>query len=191
MWYPLDPGSVTRFAVRLAVLGALALASVACADSAQDPFAVLAEAAANDAAYARAEEAADLAAAMTALHERFAMLDALALPGELVGPVLGEGRDHLRVAGEHAAAGRPDAAWRAVRAAADVVPAAGAGAIALRLIRAGEQRLAETRAAGGRGRDLDRADGLLRAAREAAEDGDHALAIRRAYYARQLLRNHP
>jgi hypothetical protein len=182
---------VTRFAVRLAVLGALALAAAACSDSAQDPFAVLAEAAANDAAYARAEEAADLAAAMAALDERFTMLDALALPGELVGPVLREGRHHLRAAGVHASAGRTDDAWTAVRAAADIVPAADAGAIAFRLIRAGEQRFADTRADGGRGRDLDRAESLLRAAREAADAGDHALAIRRAYYARQLLRNHP
>lgn len=113
-----------------------------------------------------------------------------------VGTALAEGRPLLARARAAAAAGDAAAAVREALAAADHLATTTPGGVALRLIRQVEARFDRLHGAHGEGEavapavdDLAyaRAQRLLRGAREALGRGDHVLAIRRAYYARQLL----
>jgi hypothetical protein len=184
-----DASHVIRTVRRFVPLLLVPLVILGCSDAARDPFAVLAEAELADAAFARAERAGDLDAALSAVKTRIALLESARLPDELVGPVLWEGRRRLDRAEQARAAGDLGGAWQAVRDLADDLPAAEPRVLADALILDAEDRLLEMRTHPQLTRlDRERADRLLRAAREAAADADYPLAIRRAYYARQLLR---
>jgi hypothetical protein len=103
---------------------------------------------------------------------------------------LGRARGLNAVAGNRAELGEWEAALRAILAAADLLLETTPRLIALRLTAAGEETLArdpDGPANLSASLPLQRAQRLLRGAREALAAGDHTLAIRRAFYARQLL----
>lgn len=168
------------------------------AESAEDPDAARALRAA---AYVRAAPA--LARALDAgelatIHDRLDRWMRLA-QGALaevstpeIAAALVDGRTLLAEARAAEATGDRTAAVASTLAAADRLLETTPGAVAMRLIRSAEQEL-ERRRAGGAERDeahelsLSRAERLLRGAREAWEQEDYARAIRRAYYAGQLL----
>lgn len=93
------------------------------------------------------------------------------------------------------ARGERQEAFRVTLAAADLLLSTTPAAVAMRLIVDAEQVLEAAKsvdveddaADDGRARSISRAERLLRGARQAVSEGDHARAIRRAYYARQLL----
>ncbi len=105
--------------------------------------------------------------------------------------VLSEAREDLATATQRRAAGDVAGQIGATMAAADLVYRATPAAVAQRLI-ANAHGTLDARSAAGSARDGDesvrRAERLLRGAQEAIDAGDFALAIRRAYYACQLLR---
>jgi hypothetical protein len=122
------------------------------------------------------------------------VIDGRAFPE--VGVALAEGRSLLARARAAAASGDAVAALREALAAADRLATTTPGGVALRLIRQVEVRLDRLGDTHGEGEAVTpaadeltyaRARRLLRGAREALGRGDHVLAIRRAYYARQLL----
>lgn len=184
---------MNRIDLRLVVCFAAPLLVAGCSDTSRDPFAVLAQAEQADAAFAQAEALGDLDAALEAVRMRVALLESTGLPDDLVGPVLAHGRGLLGEAEGSAAAADTATSWSALRRLADYLPASEPKALATALIHAAETRFADVvRNDEPVGRlQRERADRLLRGAREAVVEEDFPLAIRRAYYARQLLRSEP
>ncbi|HEY8469114.1 MAG TPA: hypothetical protein VIL18_05705 [Longimicrobiales bacterium] len=99
----------------------------------------------------------------------------------------------LRRARTAAAAGDHPAAVAALVAAADRLDETTPRSVLRRLLPELEADLAAQRRAQGEitDRRLERAERLIRGAREAYDRGEHVLGLRRAYYARQLLRSVP
>lgn len=127
--------------------------------------------------------------------ERWIDLARGALAGDAesdIARVLAAGADLLARAREAEARGDRLDAVRLTLGAADLLLATTPGAVATRLIAEAEQALEAARLAADpedeeRGQAISRAERMLRGARQAVGEGDHARAIRRAYYARQLL----
>jgi hypothetical protein len=184
---------VNRIDLRLVACLAASLVVAGCSDTSRDPFAVLAQAEVADAAFAEAEALGDLDAALKAIRLRVALLESAGLPEDLVGPVLAHGRGLLGEAEGSAATADTAASWSALRRLADYLPASEPRALAAALIHAAEARFADVVRHDEPVSRLqrERADRLLRGAREAVVEEDFPLAIRRAYYARQLLRSEP
>jgi hypothetical protein len=107
-----------------------------------------------------------------------------------IGQALRDGREHLDRAREATAGGERALAVEATLRAADRLLETTPRAVALRLIREAELELEVRRvAAGASGPDAStrRAERLVRGARQALAEEAFPLAIRRAYYAGQLL----
>lgn len=105
------------------------------------------------------------------------------LPVSLEGPL----REALllRERGERAlAVGKGEEALVWALAAGDRVRSVTSQAVAQRMVRRGETLLARHEAAAG---DLERATHLMNGARRALAEGDHSMAIQRAFYACQVL----
>ncbi|MDT8342078.1 MAG: hypothetical protein RQ751_11255 [Longimicrobiales bacterium] len=105
------------------------------------------------------------------------------LPAELRGP-LDEARLLLDRGEAALEAGRGEEALGWALAAADRVRAVTSEAVARRLMGQGERLLADPPA---EGVDVERARHLMNGAHRALAAGDYPLAIRRAYYARQVV----
>src|SRR5690606_8909524 len=171
---------------------AMWVASERAADAAES--AGLREAAIGLAAPVLAEwlDSAAMARSLYELERWLAAAEAVAGGVDLVGirAALDAGRGELHAARDAMSAHDSTAAVSALLRAADALDRTTPRSVAARLIGSAEVNLARILADSPRraaDETLQRADRLIRGAREALAEGDHALAIRRAYYANQLL----
>lgn len=144
-------------------------------------------------ALAQRLDSAAVARSLFELERWLAAADAVAGGADLVGirAALDEGRAELKAARQAVSENEPAASIRALLRAADALDRTTPQSVATRLVRSAETKLAHLLADAPRKAAVDetlhRVDRLIRGAREALEEGDHARAIRRAYYADQLL----